>query len=85
LQGIAIHIKICLNDLGSGYLENFFFFYFGFITFTGGARLPAFYTCVGANDQLLTPDWYKKHGRILSVFTGFYVICALHVAIPMFS
>ncbi|KAG0548955.1 hypothetical protein BDA96_01G212500 [Sorghum bicolor] len=27
-----------------------------------GARLPAFHTCVGANDQLLTADWYKEHG-----------------------
>ncbi|XP_025824428.1 monodehydroascorbate reductase 1, peroxisomal-like [Panicum hallii] len=34
----------------------------GYLLPEGGARLPAFYTCVGANDQLLTPDWYKKHG-----------------------
>uniref|UniRef100_K3YVF0 FAD/NAD(P)-binding domain-containing protein n=1 Tax=Setaria italica TaxID=4555 RepID=K3YVF0_SETIT len=28
----------------------------------GGACLPAFHICVGANDQLLTADWYKEHG-----------------------
>ncbi|KAJ8774983.1 hypothetical protein K2173_019987 [Erythroxylum novogranatense] len=26
------------------------------------ARLPAFHTCVGANEERLTPKWYKEHG-----------------------
>lgn len=33
-----------------------------FVTFAGGARLPAFHTCVGANDQLLDADWYREYG-----------------------
>ncbi|CAL5054787.1 unnamed protein product [Urochloa decumbens] len=35
----------------------------------GGARLPAFHTCAGANDQLLTEDWYKEHGIELMLGT----------------
>ncbi|KAH1091971.1 hypothetical protein J1N35_019228 [Gossypium stocksii] len=26
------------------------------------ARLPSFHTCVGANEELLTPTWYEGHG-----------------------
>ncbi|KAK8631479.1 hypothetical protein V6N13_028265 [Hibiscus sabdariffa] len=26
------------------------------------ARLPSFHTCVGANEELLTPQWYEEHG-----------------------
>ncbi|GJS79572.1 monodehydroascorbate reductase 4, peroxisomal [Tanacetum coccineum] len=26
------------------------------------ARLPGFHTCVGANEEKLTPNWYKEHG-----------------------
>lgn len=26
------------------------------------ARLPSFHTCVGANEERLTPKWYKEHG-----------------------
>ncbi|KAJ9564134.1 hypothetical protein OSB04_000100 [Centaurea solstitialis] len=26
------------------------------------ARLPGFHTCVGANEERLTPNWYKEHG-----------------------
>ncbi|XP_039116207.1 monodehydroascorbate reductase 2, peroxisomal [Dioscorea cayenensis subsp. rotundata] len=34
----------------------------GFLLPEAPARLPAFHTCVGANDERLTPDWYKEHG-----------------------
>jgi monodehydroascorbate reductase (NADH) len=37
----------------------------------GAARLPGFHTCVGANDELLTPKWYKEQGRFLMFFTRF--------------
>ncbi|KAF8729720.1 hypothetical protein HU200_017680 [Digitaria exilis] len=40
----------------------------------GGARLPAFHTCVGANDQLLTESWYKEHG--IELILGTKVISA---------
>jgi hypothetical protein len=67
--------KVCLNDLGAGDLEIYFYpRALDFITFAGGARLPAFHTCVGANDQLLTEEWYKQHGMLRSMF-----IYALHV------
>jgi hypothetical protein len=36
-----------------------------FFMFAGGARLPAFHTCVGSNDELLSAAWYKKHGMLL--------------------
>lgn len=26
------------------------------------SRLPSFHTCVGANEERLTPKWYKEHG-----------------------
>ena len=56
-------------------LENFYLLEnFGFLTFTGGARLPAFHTCVGANDQLLTEDWYNEHG----------MVCQCSVALVLF-
>lgn len=34
----------------------------GYLFPEGGARLPAFHTCVGANDQLLDADWYREYG-----------------------
>ncbi|MQL75819.1 hypothetical protein Taro_008211 [Colocasia esculenta] len=34
----------------------------GFLLPEAPARLPAFHTCVGANDDRLTPKWYKDHG-----------------------
>ncbi|KAK1602910.1 hypothetical protein QYE76_017459 [Lolium multiflorum] len=34
----------------------------GYLLPRGAARLPAFHTCVGANDELLTEQWYKDHG-----------------------
>ncbi|CAL5019113.1 unnamed protein product [Urochloa decumbens] len=41
----------------------------GYLLPEGGARLPAFHTCVGANDQLLTEDWYNEHGIELMLQT----------------
>ncbi|CAN6246403.1 unnamed protein product [Urochloa humidicola] len=41
----------------------------GYLLPEGSARLPAFHTCVGANDQLLTQDWYKEHGIELMLCT----------------
>lgn len=35
------------------------------------ARLPSFHTCVGANDERLTPKWYKEHGKLLFLFIYF--------------
>ncbi|XP_078439187.1 monodehydroascorbate reductase 4 [Wolffia australiana] len=34
----------------------------GFLLPEAPARLPAFHTCVGANDERLTPKWYKENG-----------------------
>ncbi|XP_023759354.1 monodehydroascorbate reductase 4, peroxisomal [Lactuca sativa] len=34
----------------------------GFLLPEAPARLPGFHTCVGANEERLTPNWYKKHG-----------------------
>ncbi|XP_023728715.1 monodehydroascorbate reductase 4, peroxisomal [Lactuca sativa] len=34
----------------------------GFLLPEAPARLPAFHTCVGANEERLTPKWYKEHG-----------------------
>ncbi|VVB04264.1 unnamed protein product [Arabis nemorensis] len=34
----------------------------GFLLPEAPARLPSFHTCVGANDEKLTPKWYKEHG-----------------------
>ncbi|KAG7559020.1 FAD/NAD(P)-binding domain [Arabidopsis thaliana x Arabidopsis arenosa] len=34
----------------------------GFLLPEAPARLPSFHTCVGANDEKLTPKWYKDHG-----------------------
>lgn len=41
----------------------------GYLLPRGGARLPAFHTCVGANDELLTEQWYKDHGIELVLAT----------------
>ncbi|GLU11301.1 hypothetical protein SLE2022_280560 [Rubroshorea leprosula] len=34
----------------------------GFLLPENPARLPSFHTCVGANEERLTPKWYKEHG-----------------------
>ncbi|XP_052197644.1 monodehydroascorbate reductase 4, peroxisomal [Diospyros lotus] len=34
----------------------------GYLLPEGPARLPSFHTCVGANEERLTPKWYKEHG-----------------------
>uniref|UniRef100_A0A5B7BTC3 monodehydroascorbate reductase (NADH) n=1 Tax=Davidia involucrata TaxID=16924 RepID=A0A5B7BTC3_DAVIN len=34
----------------------------GFLLPEAPARLPSFHTCVGANEERLTPKWYKEHG-----------------------
>ncbi|KAG6506973.1 monodehydroascorbate reductase 2, peroxisomal-like [Zingiber officinale] len=34
----------------------------GYLLPEAPARLPTFYTCVGANDEQLPPIWYKEHG-----------------------
>ncbi|KAL5723799.1 monodehydroascorbate reductase (NADH) [Ranunculus cassubicifolius] len=34
----------------------------GFLLPEAAARLPAFHTCVGANEERLTPKWYKENG-----------------------
>ncbi|XP_020572585.1 monodehydroascorbate reductase 4, peroxisomal, partial [Phalaenopsis equestris] len=34
----------------------------GFLLPEAPARLPAFHTCVGSNDQRLTPKWYAEQG-----------------------
>ncbi|CAM0944930.1 unnamed protein product [Alopecurus aequalis] len=41
----------------------------GYLLPRGAARLPAFHTCVGANDELLTEQWYKDHGIELVLAT----------------
>lgn len=61
-------------------LKSIFTLEMDFITFAGGACLPAFHICVGANDQLLTADWYKEHGMLLPMFFRVYKL-----AISMFS
>eukprot|EP01018_Ginkgo_biloba_P031075 Gb_37224 [translate_table: standard] len=34
----------------------------GFLLPEGAARLPSFHTCVGMNEERMTPKWYKEHG-----------------------
>ncbi|OVA16992.1 Pyridine nucleotide-disulfide oxidoreductase [Macleaya cordata] len=34
----------------------------GFLLPEAPARLPSFHTCVGANEERLTPKWYNEHG-----------------------
>ncbi|OAY85404.1 putative monodehydroascorbate reductase, cytoplasmic isoform 2 [Ananas comosus] len=34
----------------------------GYLLPEAPARLPFFHTCVGTNDERLTPKWYKEHG-----------------------
>uniref|UniRef100_A0A1D1Y777 monodehydroascorbate reductase (NADH) n=1 Tax=Anthurium amnicola TaxID=1678845 RepID=A0A1D1Y777_9ARAE len=34
----------------------------GFLLPEAPARLPQFHTCVGANEENLTPKWYEEHG-----------------------
>lgn len=34
----------------------------GFLLPEGAARLPSFHTCIGTNQERLTPKWYKEHG-----------------------
>ncbi|CAI8612311.1 unnamed protein product [Vicia faba] len=42
----------------------------GYLLPEGAARLPSFHTCVGANEERLTPKWYKEHGVELVLGTG---------------
>lgn len=37
-----------------------------FVKIAGASRLPSIHTCVGANEERLTPIWYKEHGNYLS-------------------
>ncbi|VAI59914.1 unnamed protein product [Triticum turgidum subsp. durum] len=41
----------------------------GYLLPQGAARLPAFHTCAGANDEVLTEKWYKDHGIELVLAT----------------
>ncbi|XP_048433812.1 monodehydroascorbate reductase 4, peroxisomal isoform X2 [Pyrus x bretschneideri] len=41
----------------------------GFLLPEAPARLPSFHTCVGANEERLTPKWYKEHGIELVIGT----------------
>uniref|UniRef100_A0A2P2LBE6 Putative monodehydroascorbate reductase cytoplasmic isoform 2 n=1 Tax=Rhizophora mucronata TaxID=61149 RepID=A0A2P2LBE6_RHIMU len=41
----------------------------GYLLPEAPARLPAFHTCVGANEERLTPKWYKEHGVELVLST----------------
>ncbi|KAG1342796.1 monodehydroascorbate reductase 2, peroxisomal-like [Cocos nucifera] len=34
----------------------------GFLLPEDPARLPSFHTCVGVNEERLTPEWYREHG-----------------------
>ncbi|KAK7266073.1 hypothetical protein RIF29_18713 [Crotalaria pallida] len=42
----------------------------GFLLPEAPARLPSFHTCVGANEERLTPKWYKEHGIELILGTA---------------
>ncbi|MED6137322.1 Monodehydroascorbate reductase 4, peroxisomal [Stylosanthes scabra] len=42
----------------------------GFLLPEAPARLPSFHTCVGANEERLTPKWYKENGIELVLGTG---------------
>ncbi|XP_072959212.1 monodehydroascorbate reductase 2, peroxisomal [Typha angustifolia] len=42
----------------------------GFLLPEAPARLPSFHTCVGANDERLTPKWYREHGIELVLGTS---------------
>ncbi|XP_022989902.1 monodehydroascorbate reductase 4, peroxisomal-like isoform X1 [Cucurbita maxima] len=46
----------------------------GYLLPEAPARLPAFHTCVGANQERLTPKWYKEHG--IELVLGTRVISA---------
>ncbi|GJN21989.1 hypothetical protein PR202_gb09514 [Eleusine coracana subsp. coracana] len=46
----------------------------GYLLPEGAARLPGFHTCVGANDELLTPKWYKEQG--IELILGTKIISA---------
>ncbi|KAK9108090.1 hypothetical protein Syun_024101 [Stephania yunnanensis] len=41
----------------------------GFLLPEAPARLPSFHTCVGTNEERLTPKWYKEHGIELVLAT----------------
>lgn len=34
-----------------------------FLWRAAAARLPSFHCCVGANEEKLSPKWYKEHGN----------------------
>ncbi|KAK9064760.1 hypothetical protein SSX86_016142 [Deinandra increscens subsp. villosa] len=46
----------------------------GFLLPEAPARLPGFHTCVGANEERLTPNWYTEHG--IELILGTRVISA---------
>ncbi|KAF5763876.1 putative monodehydroascorbate reductase (NADH) [Helianthus annuus] len=46
----------------------------GFLFPEAPARLPGFHTCVGANEEKLTPNWYTEHG--IELILGTRVISA---------
>uniref|UniRef100_J3LGA9 monodehydroascorbate reductase (NADH) n=1 Tax=Oryza brachyantha TaxID=4533 RepID=J3LGA9_ORYBR len=41
----------------------------GYLLPQGAPRLPAFHTCVGSSDELLTEEWYNEHGIVLILGT----------------
>ncbi|KAF0934904.1 hypothetical protein E2562_028900 [Oryza meyeriana var. granulata] len=41
----------------------------GYLLPRGAQRLPAFHTCVGSSDELLTEEWYNEHGIVLVLGT----------------
>ncbi|MFS7956274.1 putative monodehydroascorbate reductase (NADH) [Helianthus anomalus] len=52
----------------------------GFLLPEAPARLPAFHTCVGANEERLTPKWYKEHGKyiFLELIILVFIICLMN-------
>ncbi|CAL1391757.1 unnamed protein product [Linum trigynum] len=46
----------------------------GYLLPEAPARLPSFHTCVGANEERLSPKWYKEHG--IELVLGTRVISA---------
>ncbi|EAZ20347.1 monodehydroascorbate reductase (NADH) 1, peroxisomal [Oryza sativa Japonica Group] len=41
----------------------------GYLLPQDAPRLPAFHTCVGSKDELLTEEWYNEHGIVLVLGT----------------
>jgi hypothetical protein len=59
----CLDCKTSSTDMGAGDVK--FMDALEFFMFAGGVRLPAFHTCVGSNDELLSAAWYKNHGMLL--------------------